>query len=340
MSGQMENVSVFGAGSWGTALANLLGENGHNVTLWCRRADQARTINVTGENPKYLRGHPISPNVTATSKIEEAVESSLWVIALPTQTIRSFLTDVAQIAPLRPYICNVAKGIEIMSLSTVSGIVKDVMGDVSYSVLSGPSHAEEVIQGLPTAVVVASLDHEVAERWQAIFSRSTFRVYTSNDVVGVEIGGAVKNVIAIAAGIAKAIALGDNTLAALVSRGLAEIMRLGAKMGANPLTLAGLAGVGDLVVTCFSDHSRNLRLGLAVGKGKSMAEALGELGQVAEGAYTVKALKEMGRKVSEELPIVDAVYDILYNGIAPEEALNALLLRDPKPELPPAMQWM
>ncbi len=340
MSGQMENVSVFGAGSWGTALASLLGQNGHNVTLWCRRADQARAINVTGENPNYLRGHPISSNVTATNKIEEAVRSSLWVIALPTQAIRGFLTDVAQMTSVRPYICNVAKGIEIKSSSTVSGIVRDVMGDVSYSVLSGPSHAEEVIQDLPTAVVVASLNCEVAERWQAMFSRPNFRVYTSSDVMGVEIGGAVKNVIAIAAGIAKAMGLGDNALAALVSRGLAEIMRLGAKMGANPLTLAGLAGVGDLIVTCFSAHSRNLRLGLAIGKGKSMAEAISELGQVAEGAYTVKALKEMGRKVCEELPIVDAVYDMLYNDLAPEEALNTLLLRDLKPELPPAMQWM
>jgi len=173
-----------------------------------------------------------------------------------------------------------------------------------------------------------------------MFSRPNFRVYTSSDVMGVEIGGAVKNVIAIAAGIAKAMGLGDNALAALVSRGLAEIMRLGAKMGANPLTLAGLAGVGDLIVTCFSAHSRNLRLGLAIGKGKSMAEAISELGQVAEGAYTVKALKKMGRKVCEELPIVDAVYDMLYNDLAPEEALNTLLLRDLKPELPPAMQWM
>ncbi|MGB4301088.1 MAG: NAD(P)H-dependent glycerol-3-phosphate dehydrogenase, partial [Acetomicrobium sp.] len=262
------------------------------------------------------------------------------VIALPTQAIRGFLNKVAGKMTKVPDICNVAKGIEIESMSTVSGIVKDVLGDVTYSVLSGPSHAEEVIQCLPTAVVVASSSFEVSEQWQAIFSRPTFRVYTSNDVSGVEIGGAVKNVIAIAAGIVKAMELGDNTIAALVSRGLAEIMRLGARAGANPLTLSGLAGVGDLVVTCFSDHSRNMRLGLAIGRGKTMAEALSELGQVAEGIYTAKALKKMGENAGVELPIVNVVYDILYNNLSPAEALRTLLLRDLKPELPPAMQWM
>ena len=336
----MKKISVFGAGSWGTALANLLGENGYSVTLWCRRLDQARAINMRGENPNYLRGYRISPNVMATSQIEEAMGSSKWVIALPTQAIRGFLNKVAGKMTKVPDICNVAKGIEIESMSTVSGIVKDVLGDVTYSVLSGPSHAEEVIQGLPTAVVVASSSFEVAEQWQTIFSRPNFRVYTSNDVSGVEIGGAVKNVIAIAAGIVKAMELGDNTLAALVSRGLAEIMRLGAKTGANPLTLSGLAGVGDLVVTCFSDHSRNMRLGLAIGKGKTMEDALSELGQVAEGVFTAKALKKMGENVGVELPNVDVVYDILYNNLPPAEALRTLLLRDPKPELPPAMQWM
>jgi len=336
----MKKISVFGAGSWGTALANLLGENGYPVTLWCRRLDQARAINMRGENPDYLRGYRISPNVMATSQIEEVMGSSKWVIALPTQAIRGFLTKVAGKMTKVPDLCNVAKGIEVESMSTVSGIVKDVMGDVAYSVLSGPSHAEEVIQGLPTAVVVASSSFEVAEQWQTIFSRPNFRVYTSNDVSGVEIGGAVKNVIAIAAGIVKAMELGDNTLAALVSRGLAEIMRLGAKTGVNPLTLSGLAGVGDLVVTCFSDHSRNMRLGLAIGRGKTMEEALSELGQVAEGVFTAKALKKMGENVGVELPIVDVVYDILYNNLPPAEALGTLLLRDPKPELPPAMQWM
>jgi len=336
----MKKISVFGAGSWGTALANLLGENGYSVTLWCRRLDQARAINMRGENPNYLRGYRISPNVMATSQIEEAMGSSKWVIALPTQAIRGFLNKVAGKMTKVPDLCNVAKGIEVESMSTVSGIVKDVLGDVTYSVLSGPSHAEEVIQGLPTAVVVASSSFEVAEQWQTIFSCPNFRVYTSNDVSGVEIGGAVKNVIAIAAGIVKAMELGDNTLAALVSRGLAEIMRLGAKTGANPLTLSGLAGVGDLVVTCFSDHSRNMRLGLAIGKGKTMEDALSELGQVAEGVFTAKALKKMGENVGVELPIVDVVYDILYNNLPPAEALRTLLLRDPKPELPPAMQWM
>lgn len=337
----MEEITVFGAGSWGTALANLLGELGHRVVLWCRRSDQARAINLLGENPNYLRGYRISSNVMATSKIDEAVESPKWVLALPTQAVRGFLTELSgNMAPQRHEICNVAKGIEIDSAFTVSEIVKNVLGDVSYSVLSGPSHAEEVIRGFPTAVVVASLKVEAAEMWQNVFSRPTFRVYTSNDVVGVEIGGAVKNVIAIAAGIAKAMKLGDNALAALVSRGLAEIMRLGAKLGANPLTLSGLAGVGDLIVTCFSGHSRNMRLGFAIGMGKSMKEASDELGQVAEGIYTVKALKKMAQQVGVELPIVEEVYAILYEGLSPNEALSNLLLRDPKPELPPAMQWM
>jgi glycerol-3-phosphate dehydrogenase (NAD(P)+) len=289
---------------------------------------------------RYLREHRLHSGVYATSSLEEAAAfSKLWVSAVPTQAVRETLRLLRPLAGDDILLCNAAKGIEIETGLRISQIADEELPGLSYSVISGPSHAEEVIVEQPTAVVVASSKEEVASMWQEVFGCFYFRVYTSVDVTGVELGGAVKNVIAIASGIARSMGLGDNTLAALVCRGLAEIMRLGAKMGANPLTLAGLAGVGDLVVTCYSTHSRNLRLGMCVGEGMSLEEAQAELGQVAEGAYTVIPIVERGRAMGVDLPIAKAVRDILYGGITPKVAMEELLLREMKPELPPQMLW-
>jgi len=336
----VEEVAIFGAGSWGTALADLLAKKGISVCLWSRNPEAARAINATGHNVRYLREHRLHSGVYATSSLEEAAAfSKLWVSAVPTQAVRETLRLLRSFAGDDVLLCNAAKGIEIDSGLRISQIVDEELPGLSYSVISGPSHAEEVIIEQPTAVVVASSKEEVASMWQEVFGCFHFRVYTSIDVTGVELGGAVKNVIAIASGIARSMGLGDNTLAALVCRGLAEVMRLGAKMGANPLTLAGLAGVGDLVVTCYSMHSRNLRLGMRVGEGMSLEGAQAELGQVAEGAHTVIPIVERGRAMGVDLPIAKAVRDILYGGVTPKVAMEELLLREMKPELPPQMLW-
>jgi glycerol-3-phosphate dehydrogenase (NAD(P)+) len=336
----MEAITVFGAGSWGTALADLAARRGHDVILWCRHEDQARAISATGHNPRYLAEAPLSPSLNATGDLEEAAShSGRWILAIPTQAIREVLNRLAPVSPAELSICNAAKGIEISSRKLIHEIVAELLPQARYSVLSGPSHAEEVIVGQPTAVVVASSDSREATSWQALLNGGTFRVYTGTDVVGVEVGGAVKNVMAVAAGVARAMGLGDNAVAALVSRGLAETMRLGARLGARPLTLAGLAGVGDLMVTCYSHHSRNFRLGVALGEGLSLDAALGRLGQVAEGATTVKAVVALARQLEVELPLAEAIHRVLYEGTPPIRVLEALYSRDPKPELPPGLDW-
>jgi len=336
----METITVFGAGSWGTAVADRGARRGHDVILWCRQEDQARAINTTGRNPRYLTGASLSPSLNATSDLHEAAgHSERWILAVPTQALREVLNRLAATAPRFLSVCNAAKGIEIVSRKLIHEIVAEILPGARYSVLSGPSHAEEVVVGQPTAVVVASSDSREAALWQNLLNGGTFRVYTGTDVVGVEVGGAVKNVMAVAAGVARAMGLGDNAVAALVSRGLAETMRLGARLGARPLTLAGLAGVGDLMVTCYSHHSRNFRLGLALGEGLSLQEALERIGQVAEGATTVTAVVALSRELNGELPLAEAVHRVLYESVPPARVLEALFLRDPKPELPPALDW-
>ncbi len=336
----MGKITVYGAGSWGTATADLLARGGHQTTLWCRRPEQARAIDATGRNPDYLRDTDLSPALSVTSDLEEAALSSqLHVTAVPTQSVRGFLAGAAKYWPRDLRICNLAKGIEISSGERISHIVAELRPESRYSVLSGPSHAEEVAAGKPTAVVVASSITGEPKLWQEIFSGRLFRVYTSDDVAGVEIGGAVKNVIAIAAGIAASREMGHNALAALACRGLAEVMRLGANLGAHPLTLAGLAGVGDLMVTCFSNLSRNYKLGLAIGDGMTLQQAMEALGQVAEGAFTVDALVRHARRIGIELPLAEAVHRILYEGASPECVVESLFGRELKPELPLEMYW-
>ena len=328
----MNTVSVFGAGSWGTALADLLARNGHDVVLWCRRSEQAHAITATGINPSYLSSARIHPGVAPSSDIRDAAEhSDRWVLAVPTQAVRGLLSNLVPVRATAA-ICNVAKGFEIGSMLRISEIVRQILPDASFTVLSGPSFAEEVIAGLPTAVVAASTDPGAATRWQRRFSTLHFRVYSGNDVIGVEVGGAVKNVVAIAVGAARGLRLGDNAVAALITRGLSEISRLGAAMGVQPQTLAGLAGIGDLMLTCYSSKSRNFRLGLEIGSGKSLDEARNAVGQVAEGAFTVQAVVSMADRYSVEMPIARAVWDILYGGKKLSDVMMALLTRDLKPE--------
>lgn len=332
----MDKISVLGAGSWGTALASVAARAGHSALLWCKDSKRAEAFKRTGVNSRYLPGVKVPEGIDVTSSLKEAIQfSKFWITAVPTQVIRGLLREIRQIGGYEGVsMCNGAKGIEMKTLDRISAIVQEEIPEISYSVLSGPSHAEEVVLGLPTAVVAASRDQDQSLMWQKALNLPNFRIYTSPDVCGVEIGGAVKNVVAIASGMAHSMAMGDNGTAAMVTRGLAEITRLAVAMGSNPITLSGLAGIGDLMVTAYSRHSRNFRLGEALGEGKSLDEAVESLGQVAEGAYTVKAAAELGRKMAVELPITEAVNRILYSGASPEESLKELLSRDIKPEHP------
>ena len=336
----MADITVFGAGSWGTALAASAARSGCSVLLWCRRPEQARAINSAARNPDYLSSVTLPDGVSATDNPEEgALFSSYWILALPTQSLRAFLPRLSPWCTARTEICNVAKGIEISTGKRISEIAGELLPKGQYSVLSGPSFAREVAEGLPTAVTVASRNRGSALFWQSRLNTSRLRIYTSSDVAGTEVGGAVKNIMAIASGMASALSLGDNARAALVSRGLAEIMRLGKLLGAHPLTLAGLAGMGDLVLTCYSSQSRNFRLGEALGRGLTLEEAKREIGEVAEGAFTVRAVVEMGRKLGVDLPISEGVFRLLYEGASPKEELEKLMARDPKPEYSPGLLW-
>ena len=302
----MAELTVFGGGSWGTALAASAAAAGHPVRLWCRRSEQARAINALGMNPDYLKDVPLPAGLSAVSDAEEAAASKLWILALPAQSLRRFLASAAPFYTSGTELCNVAKGIEIETGMRISEIVEEV---------------------LP------------ARLWQSLMNTPRLRIYTSGDVTGTEVGGAVKNIMAIAAGLASSLGLGDNARAALVCRGLAEIQRFGACLGAHPLTLAGLAGMGDLVLTCYGAQSRNFRLGAALGRGLSLEEAGAEVGQVAEGAFTVKAVVSEAKRLSVEMPISEGVWRLLYCDASPEEELERLLNRIPKPEHPPGAFW-
>jgi glycerol-3-phosphate dehydrogenase (NAD(P)+) len=333
------NLTVLGAGSFGTAMAAHAARLGHDVRLWCRGPAQAETINKTRVNPRYQKGCKLPEEVRADADFEKcAAFADKIILAVPAQSLRGVLTRLSDEGENRKDLLNLAKGIEVASGKLPHQIAEELfpqLPSVSYSALSGPSHAEEVIRELPTAVVVTSRRHKIAREWQKTLNSPHFRVYTSGDLLGVELGGAVKNVIAIAVGISESLNFGDNAKAALATRGLAEIMRLGAALGVSPLTLAGLTGASDLMVTCYSHHSRNLRFGLALGRGLSAAEAASEIGQVVEGVSTVKALVTYAREKKIELPVAEGVYAVLYEGAPIDRVIEKLLFRDPKPELSP-----
>jgi glycerol-3-phosphate dehydrogenase (NAD(P)+) len=330
-------IGVAGAGSWATALAVLLARKGYTVRMWSRQASLADEITIQRENTRYLPGVKVPPAVEVTVNIEEAVnEVEAVVFAVPSHAFREVLQKTLPCLSGTEFIINTAKGIEEDSLRRLSQAFAEVAGPQAlkqYAVLSGPSHAEEVGRQVPTTVVAASSNMSSAEYTQDLFMCDSFRVYTNPDVAGVELGGALKNVIALGTGIADGLGFGDNTKAALMTRGLAEITRLGIALGANPLTFAGLAGLGDLIVTCTSMHSRNRRAGMAIGRGKSLEEALAEVGMAVEGVRTTRAARRLAGLYGVNMPITEQMYEVLFAGFSPEQAVSKLMTRGKKHEM-------
>ena len=328
------DITVLGAGSFGTAMSSHLARLGNSVLMWTIDAEQSDAINYTRHNNFCFQETELDEKIRCTVDIREALDFSDYLImAIPTQFEREVCEKIAEAKRDPAHMLNLAKGIEISTGCLLHEIHIEIIPDYKYSVLSGPSFAAEVLAGKPTVVSIASNVEGEAENWQRIISGNNFRIYTSADIVGLEVGGSTKNIYAVAAGICKAMDLGNNAQAALTCRGLAEIMRFGQKMGASPLTLSGLAGVGDLVLTCNSTLSRNFRLGLAVGAGKSLDEAAAELGQVAEGAFTARAVVENSKKFAVDMPLADGVYRILYEGQSPDKILEELFVRPLKAEI-------
>lgn len=338
------SITLFGAGSWGTALAVHLAAEGRDVTLWARRPEVVETIQQKGHNPTYLPDVAIPSSVHVTSSLETATRaSSLWAVAVPSQNLRSIAAELQPYTNEAETVVSLAKGIENDTLQTMSQVLGDELPSLAreqIGVLYGPSHAEEVADGRPTTVVAAAPAEHHAERIQNAFMTSRLRVYVNTDVIGVEIGGSAKNVLAIAAGISDGVGYGDNAKAALVTRGLAEIRRLGLALGAREQTFAGLAGIGDLVVTCMSQHSRNRYLGEQIGRGKRLEEVLDEMDMVAEGVRTTQSIRDLARRHQIEMPITEAVYAILFDGQNPQEMVDELMTRPAKREnwLPESLQ--
>ncbi|MEN6390412.1 MAG: NAD(P)H-dependent glycerol-3-phosphate dehydrogenase [Syntrophomonas sp.] len=333
----MQKVCILGAGSWGTAQAVLLSKNTPRVCLWGRMEDSLEDMERFRENRRFLPGISLPENVELLLDLEEALKGSdLVVCAVPSQVLRSILVKIKDILPLDAYLVNTAKGIEIETGMRLSQVAHDVLGDDirrRFAVLSGPSHAEEVARDIPTAVTVAAYYRETAIYVQDAFMAPMFRVYTNPDVAGVELGGALKNIIALAAGIVDGLGYGDNTKAALLTRGLTEITRMGEAMGGNPRTFSGLSGMGDLVVTCGSRHSRNRLAGELIGRGRSLKQALSEVGMVVEGAPTTKITHRLAEELNVEMPITSACFRTLYLEQSPREGLEILMSRRKKHEV-------
>lgn len=327
-------ITVLGAGSWGTALAMTAEKNGHLVSLWTHDSEEAKTMD-EGRKCKNLPEIRIPDTIRILSSLEEAVkDAELLLFAIPSIYTREMALRVKPYAGKEQILLTVSKGIEEKTLLTMSEILEEVFPENRVAVLSGPSHAEEVSRFIPTTIVCASKEEETAKIIQNAFLSDSFRVYTNKDIRGVEIGAALKNVIALAAGIADGLGYGDNTMAALITRGIAEISRLGIAMGCHRETFAGLSGIGDLIVTCVSKHSRNRRAGILIGKGERYEDAMKEVGQVVEGVYAAKAAKALGEKYKVELPIVKEVNAILFEGKEPKDAVSELMLRDRRSENP------
>jgi len=329
-------VSVLGAGSWGTALAIILANNGHQVIMWEYNKQYVKNLKKHYENKVFLPGIKIPSEIEITHSLKDAAtDQHMIVIAIPTQFIRSVLKQMKKFSFKNTTFVSVSKGIEKDTLLTVDHIIAEEL-DISeevIGVLSGPSHAEEVAKKIPTAVVAASSNIETATEIQSAFANSYFRVYSSTDIVGVELGGALKNVIAVGAGIIDGAKFGDNTKAAIMTRGIAEISRLGIELGARPETFAGLSGMGDLIVTCMSKHSRNRYVGEQIGMGKKLPEVLKEMTMVAEGVETCKSVHQLAAKHHIDVPIANAVYNILFNEKDPIKVTNDLMSRGMKTEL-------
>jgi len=328
--------AVIGLGAFGTALANTLASRCDAVRAWAREPTVVEAINVARENRAYLPGIPVSVRVFATLSLEEAVKGAeLVVFATPSHATRDVARKALPHLPEHVPLVTVAKGIENETLMTMTQLLEDCLPEQyhpSIAILSGPSFAKEMAAGMPTVVTVASHFEKIAQKVQSALQTESFRTYTSVDVIGVEMGGALKNVIAIAAGIADGLGFGLNARSAIITRGLAEISRIAVQMGANPLTLMGLSGLGDLVLTCTGDLSRNRRVGIELGKGRPLGEVLAGMTQVAEGVKTAKSARDLSRKVGVELPICDQVHAIMYEGKDPRRAVVELMTRAPKRE--------
>lgn len=332
-----KKIAVLGAGSWGTALALVLADNGHSVYLWAKNEERMAELNEHHTNSRYLPDIALPKEIKGTTSLGEALNGAETIVmAVPTKAIREVARLIVQTAGAPVTVVHVSKGIEPDSLLRISEMIEQeipnrVLKDVV--VLSGPSHAEEVSLRHPTTVTVSSKSTKAAEHVQDLFMNQNFRVYTNPDLIGVEIGGALKNIIALAAGISDGLGYGDNAKAALITRGLAEIARLGTKMGANPLTFSGLAGIGDLIVTCTSVHSRNWRAGNMIGQGKKLDEVLESMGMVVEGVRTTKAGHQLSKKYDVQMPITNALYQVLFEQQDPKKAVDDLMARVKKHEL-------
>lgn len=326
--------SVVGAGAWGTALSDLLARNGHEVRLWAYEADVVESVNTRHENVRFLGGHPLSPSIRAISEIGEAITGSeLIVLATPSHVLRRIVKSAAKSLPPSAPLVVATKGIEKQTLCLMTEVAEQEVPGATVVALSGPSFAVEVVSRQPTAVVVASARDGAAEIVQRAFSSAYFRTYTHTDVTGVELGGALKNVMAVATGIAEGLGLGFNARAALVTRGLAEMTRLGVALGAEQSTFAGLAGLGDLVLTCTGSLSRNRAVGVEVGKGRKLEDVLKDRETVAEGVVTAQSARELAAREGVEMPIVDTVNRVLFEGQSARSAIAALMTRELRAEV-------
>lgn len=334
-------IAIVGAGSWGTAIGILLAKKGYDISLWDRKKELIDEINNTHENIFYLPGVIIPSNALPTNSIEECINGAkIIVMAVSSHAVRDVGNFIKPFVNKEQIFVNLAKGIENITFKRMSEILEEIFPDNKITVLSGPSHAEEVSRDIPTTVVVSSKCQEASEYIQDVFITPKFRVYTNPDIIGVELGGAIKNIIALAAGICDGLGYGDNTKAALMTRGIVEIARLGVKLGAQPLTFAGLSGIGDLIVTCTSMHSRNRRAGILIGQGKTVDEAVKEVKMVVEGINATKSTYALSHKVGVEMPITNEIYLILFEGKDPKYAVSDLMLRNKKHEIEEVVQKM
>lgn len=329
----MANVGVLGAGSWGTALSVLLSDNGHRVTVWSIDENEVKMLNEKREHELKLPGVKLPDDMVITGDLGSTIRGrDFLVLAVPSPFTRSTAKKMSPFVAEGQIIVDVAKGIEESTLMTLSRQIEQEIPQADVAVLSGPSHAEEVGRRLPTTCVIGAKTRKTAEYLQSMFISNVFRVYTSPDILGIELGGSLKNVIALAAGIADGLGYGDNTKAALITRGIAEIARLGVKMGGKIETFTGLTGIGDLIVTCASVHSRNRKAGYLIGQGMSMQEAMDEVKMVVEGVYSAKAAAKLAQKYEVSVPIVDEVNAVLFEGKSPAEAVNDLMMRESRSE--------
>lgn len=327
----MKNIAIIGSGTWGVALAIHLSKKGNKIKIWSFSEEEANTLN-TERKCKFLPEAVIDENIMCYTDMKTVIDGSDIILHVtPSKFVRETIKKYEKYVTNQPVIM-CSKGFEADTLCTLSQVIEQEMPNVKYGIFSGPSHAEEVSLGIPTAIVIASKDVDIQDMVQQLFMNEKMRVYTSDDVTGVELGGALKNIIAFCAGIATEINLGDNTFAALVSRGLVELTRLGMAMGGKHDTFYGLSGLGDLIVTCMSEHSRNRRAGRLIGKGYTIEEAKKEIGMVIESIDNIEVAYKLSKKYNIEMPIVNAVYDILYNGLEPSKAVTILMTRDKKSE--------